>query len=71
MFIIIHKARAKEKYIHVSRCNETLKANCNERRKAKCKGLGYTGSRGGRGHLKIETRLRGERFERVMGECDL
>ena len=26
---------------------------------------------GGLGHLKIETRLRDERFESVMGECDL
>ena len=25
--------------------------------------------RGGLGHPKIETRLRGERFESVMGEC--
>ncbi len=29
----------------------------------------YTWLRGGRGHLKIETRLRGERFESVRGEC--
>jgi hypothetical protein len=29
----------------------------------------YTGLYGGRGHLKIETRLRGERFESVMGDC--
>jgi hypothetical protein len=27
--------------------------------------------RGGLEHLKIETRLIGERFEIVMGECDL
>jgi hypothetical protein len=31
--------------------------------------LVYTGLCGGLGHLKIETRLRGERFESVMGEC--
>ena len=31
--------------------------------------LTYTGLWGGVGHLKIETRLRGERFESVMGEC--
>ena len=27
------------------------------------------GLRGGRGHLKIETRVRGKRFESVRGEC--
>ena len=40
------------------------------RLKAKTDGstrLGYTGLSGGLGHLKIETRLRGERFESVMG----
>jgi hypothetical protein len=29
----------------------------------------YTGLCGGLEHLKIETRLRDERFESVMGEC--
>ena len=46
------------------RCNETLKG--------KAEGsthLTYTGLRGGLEHLKIETRLRDERFENVMGEC--
>ena len=45
---------------------------CNERLKAKTEGstrLTYTGLRGGLEHLKIETRLRGERFESVKGEC--
>ena len=45
---------------------------CNERRRAKAEGstrLAYTGLRGGLEHLKIETRLRGERVESVMGEC--
>ena len=45
---------------------------CNERVKAKTEGsirLAYTGLRGGLEHLKIETRLRDERFERVKGEC--
>jgi hypothetical protein len=44
----------------------------NERLKGKTEGstrLAYTGLCGELGHLKIETRLRGERFERVMGEC--
>jgi hypothetical protein len=31
--------------------------------------LAYTGLRGELEHLKIETRLRGERFESVMDEC--
>jgi hypothetical protein len=45
---------------------------CNERLKAKTEGstrLAYTRLRRGLGHLKIETMLRGERFENVMGEC--
>jgi hypothetical protein len=39
--------------------------------KAKTEGstrLADTGLRGGLGHQKIETRLRGERFESVRGE---
>ncbi len=31
--------------------------------------LSHTGLRGGLEHLKIDTRLRGERFESVKGEC--
>jgi hypothetical protein len=45
---------------------------CNERLKTKTEGsklLTYTGFHGGQGHLKIETMLRGERFESVRGEC--
>ena len=45
---------------------------CNERRKAKSEGstrLVYTGLGGGLEHLKIETKLRDERFENVNGEC--
>jgi hypothetical protein len=45
---------------------------CNERLKDETEGfkrLVYTGLSGGRGHLKIETRLRGERFESERGEC--
>jgi hypothetical protein len=41
---------------------------CNERLKVKVEGstlLTYTGLRGGLEHLKIETRLRDERFESV------
>jgi hypothetical protein len=47
---------------------------CDGRLKAKAEGsthLTYTGLRGGLEHLKIETRLRDERVENVMGECDL
>ena len=33
------------------------------------KRLTCTGLIGGRGHLTIDTRLRGERFENVRGEC--
>jgi hypothetical protein len=32
-------------------------------------GVAYTGLRGEREHLKIETRLKDESFECVMGEC--
>ncbi len=44
---------------------------CNERLKVKNEGstrLGYTGLYRGLEHLKIETRLRGERFESVKGD---
>ena len=44
------------------------------RLKAKTDGstcLVYTGFRGELEHLKVETRLIGESFECVMGECDL
>ena len=33
------------------------------------KRLVYTGLRGGRGELRIETGIRGERLEGVRGEC--
>ena len=45
---------------------------CNERLKDKTEGpthFTYTGLDGGLGHLKIQTRLRDERFGSVMGEC--
>jgi hypothetical protein len=47
---------------------------CDERLKAKAEGsirLSYTGLRGGLEHPQIETRLRDERFESVMGECEI
>jgi hypothetical protein len=45
------------------RCNERLNAKTERSTR-----LIYTGFHGGLKHLKIETRLRGERFESVMGE---
>ncbi len=45
---------------------------CDERLRAKAEGstrLTYTGLCGGLEHLKIETRLRDERFVSVKGEC--
>ncbi len=48
------------------------KCRCDERLRAKVEGstrLAYTGLFGGLQHLKIETRLRDERFESVTGEC--
>jgi hypothetical protein len=47
---------------------------CDERLKTKSEGstrLAYTGLTGGLEHLKIETRLIDERFESVMGECEI
>ena len=52
--------------IHICGCR------CNERLRTKTDGsshLTYTGSLGELEHLKIETRLIGETFEYVMGEC--
>ncbi len=50
--------------IHECRCNERLRVKA-ERSTL----LVYTGLYGGLKHLKIETRLRDERFESVKGEC--
>ena len=43
----------------------------NERLKLRLRDLNASHAllRGGRGHLKIETMLKGERFESVRGEC--
>jgi hypothetical protein len=54
--------------------NTLYQCQCNERLKAKTEGstrLVYNGSFGGLEHLKIQTRLRGERFENVKGECTI
>ena len=56
----------KVEEIHTNRCRY------NERLKTKTEGskrLSNNGLRGGRVHLKIETRLRGEMFVSVRGEC--
>ena len=47
---------------------------CNERLNVKTEGsksLGYTVFRGGRGYLRIETRIGVERFGSVRGECEI
>ena len=52
--------------IHICGCR------CHERLKVKTDGstrLSWTGLCGELDHLKIETRLIGESFESVMGEC--
>ncbi len=59
------KRELKRILLYECRCNERLKA-------IKAEGstrLTYTGFFGGLEHLKIETRLRGERFESMKGEC--
>ena len=47
-----------QKYIYGGRCTEGLKAKTEGSTR-----LTYTGFHGGLGHLKIETRLSGERLE--------
>ncbi len=67
LFIYYEQQIKREiKRINISGCR------CNERLKAKTDGsnrLTYTGLHGDLEHLTIETRLIGERFECVMGEC--
>ena len=60
------KREVNRRLIYECRCDERLKG----------KGEGstrfvYTGFRGGLEHPKRETRLIDEKFESVMGECDL
>ena len=50
--------------IYECRCNEILKTNVEGSTR-----LTYNGLYGGLEHLKIETRLRVERFENVKGVC--
>jgi hypothetical protein len=53
---------------------KTYECRCDERLKGKGEGstrFVYTGFRGGLEHPKRETRLIDEKFESVMGECDL
>ncbi len=58
------KRQLKRILLYECRCNERLKSK-GERSTL----LTYTGFRGGLEHLKMETRLRDERFESVKGEC--
>ena len=68
LFYYEHQIKRELKGIHLCGCR------FNERLKAKTDGsthLLYTGLCGELEHLKIETRLIGESFECVMGECVL
>ena len=58
------KRELKRMLIYECRCNERLGAKAEGSTRLAC-----TGFHGGLEHLKIETRLRGERFESVKGEC--
>jgi hypothetical protein len=59
------KRELKRILIYECRCNERLKVKSEGSRR-----LAYTGLIGGLEPLKIETRLRGGRFQSVKGECD-
>jgi hypothetical protein len=58
------KQEVKRIHIYECRCNEILKSESEGSIRPT-----YTGLCGGLEHLKIETRLRGGRFESVKGEC--
>ena len=68
LFYYEQQIKRELKRIHISgwRCNERLTARTNGSKR-----LTYTGLCGDLEHLTIETRLIGESFECVMGECDL
>ena len=55
----------KRMFIYECRCNEKLQSNFETEGSTH---LVYTGLHGGLEHLKIESRLRGERVESVKGE---
>ena len=66
MFYYEQQINRDLKRIHISGCR------CNERLNEKTDGskrLAYTGLCGDLEHLTTETRLIGESFECVMGEC--
>jgi hypothetical protein len=63
---ILIKRELKKIHIHGCRCNERLKSKT-----WGSKHLSYTGLSGGRGYLKIMTMFKDERFESVMGECEI
>ena len=58
------KREVKRILIHECQCNERLKVKVEGSTRHE-----YTGLRWGLEHIKIETRLRDERFESVKGEC--
>jgi len=58
------KRELKIRPTYECRCDERLKTEAEESTR-----LTYTGLHGGLEHLKIETRLKDERFASVMGEC--
>ena len=58
------KREVKKRHIYECRCYERLKT-----KSEKSTRLGYPGFLGELEHLKIETRLIGEMFPSVMGEC--
>ena len=69
VIVVYYESRKRELKIRLM--NES---RCDERLKAKAEGstrLTYTGLCEGLERLKIETRLIDERFESVMGECEI
>ena len=66
VFVYYEETKRELKRILIYECR------CNERLKAKAEGsirLAYTELRGGLEHLKMKTRLRGEKFDSVKGAC--
>jgi hypothetical protein len=64
VFIIEINRELKRIHTYGCWCNERLKAKTEVSKRLVCTGLC-----GGRGYLKIETILKGERFESGRGDC--
>ena len=62
-FIINQESEINRELVYECRCDKIIKGKAEGSTR-----LGYTGLSGGLEHLKIETRLRDERFASVMGE---